>query len=291
MNNLSIEKNLDNFFCDLKEHLGNDFKLVLDHCELKSNSRKISRLTAIEMNRLCNALNITLDSVLLGEVDLQVVIDHWRGGDMISSRYTQKVPYSSRFTSIYMLNFLRSQIGASAASLIGQRFQLKPCHFKSTNANNNLLLPHDICNYVRTYYGDNLLEKMGASSFSLLQSLSHVKNLTQLRNSSEVFDRFIYEISPNYVEKNFNWTIDRMAPGFLQVSGVPKGEVTSELRNNLSGQRALEILRMGYIKSIPKLFGIDQVEIWQVKSISEGHDRDVYALTFKPTYDAFPMLQ
>jgi hypothetical protein len=187
-----------------------------------------------------------------------------------------------------MLNYLRSILGAEAVTYMCQHFQLKEDQFTSISEKNNLLLPHDICSYVRTYFGEDVVRAMGESSFDLFKNSATARDLSSQKTIKEFFEKFIFEVMPVHVERNYIWNIDRTGPNFIQISGQPHGEVVTSLNFKHNGIEALESLREGFIRALPRLIGIQNAQVERIRSISGGDPFDTYLIHYGRQEEKIP---
>jgi hypothetical protein len=283
-----FNKSVDNFFGEAKERLGEGYLAALERAGIPSDTSSFSKLPASQLNVLFNELFITFDAIASGNVDFASLEDHLSGGSKLPAKYLINVPYSSRFTSIYMLNYLRSILGAEAVTYMCQHFQLKEDQFTSISEKNNLLLPHDICSYVRTYFGEDVVRAMGESSFDLFKNSATARDLSSQKTIKEFFEKFIFEVMPVHVERNYIWNIDRTGPNFIQISGQPHGEVVTSLNFKHNGIEALESLREGFIRALPRLIGIQNAQVERIRSISGGDPFDTYLIHYGRQEEKIP---
>lgn len=277
---IQFDNLVDDFFGEARERLGDDYLEVLDKCGIPSDTSSFSKLPATKLNLLCNELFVTFDSIASGRVDFVTMENHLKGGSKLPSKYISSVPYSSRFTSVYMLNYLRSILGNEPVKFLCQHFQLKEDQFTDISEKNNLLLPHDICSYVRTYFGEDVVKSMGESSFELFSKTKAARELASQKSVKEFFDKFITEVMPVHVEKNYDWKIDQSGANHIQISGRPLGDVSEALSFRRNGVEALETLRAGFIQALPRLMGINDAEVEKIRSISGGDSVDTYLISY-----------
>lgn len=277
---IHIDRAIDSFFGEARERLGEDYLAALDRAGIPVGTTAFSKLSATRLNKLCNELFVTLDAVVSENVDIPVIGNHLAGGSSIPSKYLKDVPFSSRFTTIYMLNYLRSALGDESVKFLCQHFQLKEDQLTKLTDKNNLLLPHDICAYVHSYFGEEYVKAMGESSLDLFKKSAIAQELAREKTIKQFFERFIYDVMPVYVERNFKWGIDRTGPNFIQISGQPHGEVVASLNFFHNGTEALESLRQGFIQALPRLIGIQDAKVERIRSISGGDSLDTYLIHY-----------
>ncbi len=94
----------DKFFGEARERLGDDYLAALERAGIPHGTTAFSKLPVSQLNTLCNELFVTFDSIATGNVDFSTLQNHLGGGSKIPAKYLRDVPFSSRFTSIYMLN-------------------------------------------------------------------------------------------------------------------------------------------------------------------------------------------
>lgn len=275
-----FDQNLDLFFSDARARLGDDYLSALNSAGISEKTSSFSKLPISKLNVLCNELFVTLDSIASRNVDFSIIKDHLKGGSKIPTKYLQNVPYSSRFTTIYMLNYLRSVLGNDQVKVICQHFQLKEAQLVSLSERNNLLLPHDLCAYVSKFFGEGYVREMGASSVELFKKSEAFQALAMERSVNNFFERFIFEVLPEHVERNFKWRIDRSGPGYIQISGQPLGDVVESLKFHKEGVLALEILREGFIHALMNFTGVPVASVERTKSMSSGDSCDTYFVRY-----------
>lgn len=272
------QDSLDRFFSSLQTTLGPDFPLFLDDCSLSAKDLG-HNITANSLNRISNRLNITLDSIFSGSVDFETLKSQFQGRESLPTRY-QGNEHSSRFSSIYMIDFCRRTFGPEATRLLLQRFQLKESQFSDPLEKNNILLPRDLCEYVYTYFGGGMVEAMGESSIDLMKKTKLGMTIQDTVSGRDFFDFYFNEILPATVENNYSWTIDQHGPGYVVVKGLPNPEVVEALGAGAVTSESLETLRLGFLKSIPKLYRNVETRAIRLKSISAGDSYDQLRLDF-----------
>ena len=112
---------LDIFFSNLKSTLGPSYFDFITEMDIKPY-QLYSNISLSQINRLTNRLNVTIDSIFQDKVDFEVLRNQYQGKANLPSRY-QGAEFSSRFTSMYMVNFITKNFGSDAAKFIKQRFQ------------------------------------------------------------------------------------------------------------------------------------------------------------------------
>jgi len=273
-----INHSLDRFFKELRSALGNDLDDVLEELEL-SRAALSSRISLKTVNLVANRFNVTMDSIFEGTVDFETLKNQFQGSAVIPKKYTG-IEYSSRFSSIYMVNCCKKLMGPQGTRLLLQRFQLKEDHFENMSDRNNILLPSDLCAYVNQYYGSDKVEEMGESSLELMSQTEVGKNMKELVKGREYFDYYFNELLPGNVEKNYSWKIHKQGPGFIEVQGLPNPEVVEALGRDRVITPHLETLRMGFLKSIPKLYQDVSTKVLKMKSMSNGDSFDLLRLDY-----------
>lgn len=273
-----LNKSLDYFFSELRSVLGDDLDDILAELSLEK-SQLGSDVSASSLNLISNRLNVTIDSIFNNTVDFETLKAQFQGNNDIPAKY-RGVEYSSRFSSIYMLNFCQKLMGAQATRLLLQRFQLKENHFQSVSDKNNILLPSDICEYVNYHYGSDKVEEMGESSLELLSKTDLARSVKEVVKGREYFDYYFNELLPGSVEKNYSWSIHKQGPGFIEVKGTPNPEVVEAFGPDHVITSGLETLRLGFLKSVPKLYQDVSTRALKIKSMSNGDQYDLMRLDF-----------
>ena len=198
------------------------------------------------------------------------------------SKYTEKANLSSRFTGAYMINYVSSTQGEKAAKILMQNFQLKASQFEDTLQVNNVVLATDLCEYICKYYGADEVFRMGQHSVSLLKKSSHGQELAQSSSLLSLFEFFCEEIAPQYVEKNFQWTIENFGHDYIQVCGRSSEQLKENFQAELKKSSSLPFLHAGLMKSLPSLLGDYRTKVETLKSIQNGDDCNVFHLTYSP---------
>ncbi len=273
-----LNQSLDCFFSELRSVLGDDLddilaELSIDKSELGTN------VSAKALNLISNRLNVTMDSIFSNAVDFETLKEQFQGNDAIPAKY-KGTELSSRFSGIYMLNFCQKFMGAQATRLLLQRFQLKENHFEKMSDKNNILLPSDLCEYVNHHYGAEKVEEMGESSLELLSQTELARSVKEVVKGREYFDYYFNELLPGSVEKNYSWSIHKQGPGFIEVKGSPNPEVVEAFGAESVITPGLETLRLGFLKSVPKLYQNVSTKALKLKSMSNGDQYDLMRLDF-----------
>lgn len=278
----TFDQRLGHFFSNAQNALGNDFQDVLESLNLAQHKKKLSKLPLTQTIRLLEQFNVSLDSVMKETIDYDCLHSQYLGQDILPGKYLDKVPFSSRYTSIYMLNFVTQEFGEQTTQTIMKHFQLKKSHMQDLASTNNFLLPFDICNYVYEYYGNEMVEKMGQSSFELLANSFNGKLLSQASGVEEMFELFFEEIAPSSVEKNYFWNIEKICSNKITVAGRPNPEIREAFgSDNKITQEAAHLLRKGFLKMMPALNGDFDVTIETTRITKSGDLVDLYDIHYK----------
>jgi hypothetical protein len=288
MNKYETDDKINRFFHSIKDVLGDKYVELSSEYDLSRPGFKLSSLPIGALFDVFNKLNVTLDSIIQNSVDLDSLYHQFQGKDYLPIRYTGNVAYSSRFTSIYMIDFLEKLLGKKSVNLILQNLQLLPSHFKNRDEKNNIRLPLDICNYVYKYYGTEVVEKMGESSLMLLKGTEVGQQLNKSNDLTEMMELFFTDLAPLKIEKNYVWSLSEINSNYVIVSGRPNQEVEYYLGKDKIVSLPLESLRMGFLNSLPKLHGDYSTSTRTLKSMAFGDDCDLYKIEYTPLPRVYP---
>jgi hypothetical protein len=125
---VDFKARITHFFAEARSLMGPDFEDLLDSVHLKTNTN-FAALPPGQLIGIMNKLNVTLDSVMRGAVDLELMRQQFCGRGVLAQKYTSQVPYSSRFSTRYMLNYIASRYGEVSARVTMQHFQLTASNF------------------------------------------------------------------------------------------------------------------------------------------------------------------
>ncbi len=284
----AFDHRLDLFFVASRERLGDRFDELLDELQI-SSSRRPSELAVTDLLRLFNALNVTLDSVMNGTVDIETMCVQLKNHEAFPDRFGAKLPYSSRFTGFYMLDYVSRYFGEATAGLLRQRLQLRREHFADLSHKNNILLPLEITSYVHEYFGDDYVKDMGKNSIVHYRKSPQGRELAMMGDVASMLERFFIEFAPTTVEKNYDWAIQRLDGESVLLEGRPKGEVYEEFGARLAVNRSLELLRSGFFTDLPSLIPKHRGSCTQIKGLSRGDAVDLYKISYARTSEGSEM--
>ena len=277
----TFDQRLGHFFSNAQNALGNDFQDVLESLNLAQHKKKLSKLPLTQTIRLLEQFNVSLDSVMKETIDYECLHSQYLGLDNLPGKYLDKVPFSSRYTSIYMLNFVTQEFGEHTTQTIMKHFQLKKSHLQDLTSTNNFLLPFDICNYVYEYYGSEMVKKMGQSSFELLANSLNGNRLSQASGVAEMFELFFEEIAPRSVEKNYFWNIEKICSNKITVAGRPNPEIREAFGSDKKiTQEAAYLVRKGFLEMMPALIGNFDVTIETTRKTKSSEVCDLYDIHY-----------
>jgi hypothetical protein len=274
-----FDRRLDLFFSASRERLGDRFDELLDELQISQGGRP-SDLPVTELLRLLNALNVSLDSVMNGSVDLETMYLQLSNREAFPKRFGAKLPYSSRFTGFYMLDYVSRNFGEATAGLLRQRLQLRREHFSDLSHKNNILLPLEITSYVHDYFGEGYVEDMGKNSITHYRKTPQGRELAAMGEVPCMLERFFLEFAPTTVEKNYDWSIQRLDGEAVFLEGRPRGEVDDEFGERLVVNRSLELLRSGFFTDLPTLIPGHRGSCLQLKGLSRGDSVDLYRISY-----------
>lgn len=126
-----FDKSVDSFFGEAKERLGDDYLAALERAGISNGTTAFSKLPASKLNSLCNELFVTFESIATGNVDFLTIQNHLQGGSAIPAKYLRDVPFSSRFTSIYMLVEMQDLSGEIHTSRLSALLWMNKDHSKA----------------------------------------------------------------------------------------------------------------------------------------------------------------
>jgi hypothetical protein len=281
MDRSDINLNIDGFFSKAKERLGQDYQNLFDGHKSSHSQIKPSRLPLSELVQVLNKLNVTLDSVIENRVDYNILASQFASQDMMPAKYLDKAVLSSRFTGMYMINYVSRTQGEKAARNLMQNFQLKDSQFQDMNQKNNIVLATDLCEYIYKYYGPEEVFQMGQHSASILKNTVHGQALAQTPNLLTMFEFFCEEIAPKYVEKNFHWKIEDYGTDYITVTGRLTEQLKDSFQVELKESLSLAHLHAGIMKSLPDLHGSYYTEVKTLKSIQNGDDCNKFKLSYR----------
>jgi hypothetical protein len=287
MNRTDINSNIDEFFSKTKELLSHDYEMLFDGQGSLNSKIRPSCLPLSELIQVLNKLNVTLDSVIENRIDYSVLTSQYASHDMMPSKYMDKAALSSRFTGMYMINYVSNIQGEKAARILMQNFQLKETQFKDTNLKNNIMLATDLCEYIYKYYGSEEVFQMGQHITSILKNTVHGQALAKSRNVLSMFELFFEEIAPKHIEKNFKWEIEDYGTDFITVSGCLNEQLKDSFQLELKESFSLPSLYAGITKALPDLLGNYHTDVKILKSIQNGDDCNMFKLAYAPVNNLF----
>ena len=275
------DKKIDQFFAKTKNVLGNDFNFMLKEFEIPDRRVKFSKIPLTKMVRLLESLNVSLDSVMKNEIDYECLKVQYYGNDHLPEKFLNKLPYSSRFTTMYMLNYIAQHFGEKSAETIMKHFQLKKAHLQNSSEFNNYLLPMGVGKYVYEYFGHEAAEEMGRSSIEILTQTPAGQQLKCSPTVIQMFELFFEEIAPSSVEKNYLWNVLKQENGRITVLGRPNPEVQEAFHNDKSLTcESSQLLRKGFLSAMPSLIGDYKVSVEMERKIHQGKLCDLYHITY-----------
>lgn len=269
-----MKQRIDSFFSEVRRDFSEDFRRSCESAGISAKTISFSQLPISKMHRLCMEPNVSLEAIVSRKVDLSAL-----GCRALPKVYLGDRRYSSRFTSIYMLDFIHQELGELTLRSLLQRHQLRPELFQDVGEKNNILLPADICEYVGSWFGEEFVRRMGQSSLDLFGKTPVGANLRGL-GTADFFEKFVVEILPENIERNYLWSIDKLTPRQVVLSGKPREEIRELFHQHRRTTRQLEQLRAGFIESLPQQFGSDSMMLLQTQSFSDNNKMDTYVLDF-----------
>ncbi|MCO4754722.1 MAG: hypothetical protein KC478_09570 [Bacteriovoracaceae bacterium] len=277
-----IEVRIDSFFDSIKSCVSDEYYDALESCELAASTQGFSKLPAAKVIELLDRFNVSLSSVAKGKVDLEVVCQQLTGEGEIPNKYTKRVPYSLRLSSRIMIDCVSDFLPHECVKELLRSLQLKRSCFKNDSDKNNLLLAHDICEYVHHFHGGAMIERMGERNAESLIENPIGAALKLKKDLKNLMQSFLEEIYPATIGRNYNWNLRNLKNNFFEIEGGPREDVAEMLKQDQANLGSLELLRKGYLRAIPRAVGIDQVVVQQISSMAQGDISDVYRVHCGP---------
>lgn len=274
---LASHESLVRFLDEVKDRCGltnNDLSGIMGH----AYTGNVRALPINSFTRVLDHFNVGFDSIVFGTIDYEVLTQHFSKGPItLPAKYVTGQNSSTRFTSAYMLDYVRTNMGENAATAVMRRLQLHPELLSNFGERNNILLPRDICSYVAHFYGPASVEKMGGHSLHVLREKLAALRLDRCRNFHDYLVRFFYEIIPGQVEKNYAWSISKLSEDEIIITATPTQMLSEAFALSEVCTVPLERLRLGFIKAITAYYSTGYV-VEQISGISRGNSADRYKI-------------
>lgn len=244
------------------------------------SSGNANSIPITNLSLLLDRLNISLESIFQESIDYETLSsDIVQKCKVLSGKYQMGENSSTRFTTIYMMDYIRKALGDSTATSLMRRLQLHPELLDDLSQKNNILLPRDLCQHIAGYYGLECVEKMGAHSIALLrEKLTVTHKLSECRNIQEFLVKFFYDVIPTQVEKNYSWEISSMSSNEVVVKASMSPRLAEAFKREEVCTTALEKLRQGFIKGIAHYYTGKTPTVEQLSSMTMGDRCDYYKI-------------
>lgn len=225
-----------------------------------------------QADNIAKRFNLNLENLFNGSLDLKVIAQQHFGNasEAIPEKYKANAK-SKRRTTLNILNFIESSFGYYQRSHLLQKFQLNEAVFLNPDAPIHLDLTLDIANYIYTKNkSDTVLYKMGTYSILNYKNTPITKSLVDSNDEIESYERMFCDISPKYLEKNYQWKIEKTSNSKIVLKGLPNESLKEEILNDPSKHRLGCIIRSGFIGGMSKFVGIRHKKVVKSHCVANG---------------------
>ncbi|MBC74418.1 MAG: hypothetical protein CME64_00225 [Halobacteriovoraceae bacterium] len=275
---LQARDRIEQFFEEIQTSFEGHYKDALHSCGIETPVHGHSNLPASTIMNILNCFNVSLYKVAKGDVDYEVMEKQLRGEQAIPSRYFEGALYSLKSTPVNIINCISNSLSRDAANEVVKTVQIKGIEAQESDENVNLILLHDICDYLQTFYGKDLVASIGAQKAQQTIGQKVDKWRGKIKCLKTLMELFIDEVYPKTVGQNFNWKLQSVDENSFVIGGAPRPEVERTFKNAGLVPRSLEVLRKGYLQTLPSVIGHRTLAIHQISSISHGEKSDTYKI-------------
>tara|TARA_B100001971_G_C18260214_1_gene586068 strand:- start:3119 stop:3952 length:834 start_codon:yes stop_codon:yes gene_type:complete len=277
-----VRDSIDQFFKEVQLSFSSKYNEALGLCGVSTPVKKHSDLPASRLIKILDCFNVSLYSVVKGKVDYDVVERQMRGEVAIPSKYLEGALYSLKSTPLKLVSCISNTLSKEAADEVLKTTQIRGLESDLAPEKVNLILLHDICEYVSAFYGDERVAYLGAQKALNTISMKMGNWNGKIKCLKTLMELYIEEVYPNTVGQNFTWKLESVERNGFIIGGAPKPEVAHTFETASQIPRSLEVLRRGYLKALPSAIGHKTLAIQQISSISHGEKTDTYKITSTP---------
>ncbi len=157
-----MRDSIDQFFKEIQLSFSSKYNEALGLCGVSTPVKKHSDLPASRLIKILDCFNVSLYSVVKGKVDYDVVERQMRGEVAIPSKYLEGALYSLKSTPLKLVSCISNTLSKEAADEVLKTTQIRGLESDLAPEKVNLILLHDICEYVSAFYGDERVAYLGA---------------------------------------------------------------------------------------------------------------------------------
>lgn len=256
-----------------------------DYAEFRQNQKDISIIALV---RIADHLQLTLESIMNGHVDYQVVAARYNGNQTALPERYQEGAGSRRRSSLNLLNAAEELLGWRARAMAMRHLQVTEAVFANPDELINLRFNTDLCEYLgKNYGGNHLFYQMGA--YSLVNNLNTPIGAYMAASPSvkEAHPRFIEEIVSKQWEKNYTYKILKLTDTLCVAEGVPNPDIADSLKIRHPGSTAVCQTKVGIISAIPGYMALPFSHAEEIKCVHRGDEKCVYEMDFEHAAQSF----
>jgi hypothetical protein len=210
-----------------------------------------SELSTPSLFSLCQYVDLSVEAILLGNVDLKAVSERFSGNhDYLPDCY-QVAAFSRRRTALYFLDFVESQHGWYWRNRILRHLQVSEALFKSPDSPVNIQFMTDMMGYLKKNgFRDEDFFNVGLNSRIVNQNAPWAIELGRLGDPAQAFESLILDLM-SQVERNSTYQITRLGEGQCRVESKSNVDVASALGLKHVSSREGCFQRAGALACVP----------------------------------------
>lgn len=248
--------------------------MELSEKELRQLSHRKQVPSMNAMVALCRALNISLESLFQQSFDRAALVAQFHGRTHEIPDRFRSHPNSKCRTVIPLLDLIESELGWDQRKFVLRKFQLTEEMFVNPDTPINMRLAVEASDYLLRYYKKpRLLLQVGHLGAQRLTQTPLFSEMVSQKKVSGFFEFAGSTLAGQYLEKNYDWNVERAHSKFLAFSGKPSETMRADPNWKFLIKEAPCWVRSGYLDRLPLEAGFGKLRIKKIACVSQG-DRE-----------------
>ncbi len=249
--------------------------------ELKRIFKKTRKLKVTELASLTDALSLSIESFVLGDLDLVAIEKHSKGQlDYIPERYTQAGQSRIRSALVYF-HFIEQRLGWWVLQSLMRKFQITHKAIEDPNTLININFFKDITELLskRGLESSNFYQ-IGAHSYEMNKNSEFSKKLEISANPTDAYDRLCYELK-NHIESNSHYRILRQTPTTIEIESKDNPDTAQALKLSHLGNPFVCQYKAGFFSRGTSYIDLPSVSVKEIKCAHYGDPSCIFEVNIE----------
>jgi len=233
----------------------------LTQSEYDKTFQGLRPLSLLSVSLICDSLDITLEGLLVGELDFDLIRTRYIGqSGRLPERYSVAA-FSKRRSIVNFLESLENFRGWEYSEQVRRFFQIDPTALSDLDGSINVLFFRDISAFLRKRgFSDSEFYSIGLFSSVTAADSSFAKVLSTLKTPQAIYEHAFVDLI-SFHERNHSYKVLELDKTHCKVESKSNQDIARALNVKTLGSRDTCIYRSGVMASTLSLVGLPEAHV------------------------------